>query len=310
VWIHPTDRSLSTIIGTDKQGALEVYDLGGRRLFRYLDGEMNNVDLRYNFPLGGARVDVVVASDQASDTLRIYRVDPVTRGLVDVTAGSIPVGLGIAGLCMYHSPTSGRYYVFDGDSSGTIQQWELTDAGSGKVTATKARQFTLSSVTEGCVADDVHAALFISQEDVALWRYGAEPGAGTTRTQVDAVGSRLTADIEGVAIYYRSDGSGYLVASSQGDDSYTVYQRAAPHAFVTKFRIAAGIVDGVTHTDGLDVTNAALGPAFPFGALITQDDDNNGLNQNFKLVPWERAAGGTPTTLAIDTSWDPRSIGR
>ena len=308
VWIHPTDRSLSTIIGTDKQGALEVYDLAGRRLFRYSDVAPNNVDIRYNFPLAGGRVDLVVASDQQSDALRIYRVDPATRGLVSV--GSVPVGLGIAGLCMYHSPVTGKYYVFDGDSSGTVQQWELFDAGGGAVSATNVRQFTLSSVTEGCVADDVHAALYVSQEDVALWRYGAEPGAGTSRTQVDAIGPRLTADIEGLTIYYRPDGTGYLIASSQGDDSFAVYQRTAPNTFVTKFRVAAGNVDGVTHTDGLDVTNAALGPAFPGGVLIAQDDSNDGSNQNFKLVPWERVARGTPTVLTVDITWDPRSIGR
>ena len=308
IWIHPTDRSLSTIIGTNKQGALEVYDLAGRRLFRYADGELNNVDVRYNFPLGSERVDLVVASEQASDTLRIYRVDPATRGLVSV--GSIPVGLGIAGLCLYHSPVSGDYYVFDSDSSGTVQQWRLFDAGSGAVSATEVRQFTLSSVTEGCVADDVHVALYVAEEDVALWRYGAEPDAGTARTRVDAVRSHLTPDIEGLTIYYRPDGTGYLVASSQGDDSFAVYERSAPNAFVTAFRIESGTVDGVTHTDGLDVTNAALGADFPGGVLVAQDDANDHSNQNFKLVPWERVAGGAPTVLAVDTDWDPRSIGR
>ena len=132
--------------------------------------------MRYNFPLAGGRVDLVVASDQQSDALRIYRVDPATRGLVSV--GTVPVGLGIAGLCLYHSPVTGKYYAFDGDSSGTVQQWELFDAGGGTVSATRVRQFTLSSVTEGCVADDVHAALYVAQEDVALWRYGAEPEQG------------------------------------------------------------------------------------------------------------------------------------
>ena len=54
----------------------------------------------------------------------------------------------------------------------------------------------------------------------------------------------------------------------------------------------------------------ALGAAFPGGVLIAQDDSNDGTNQNFKLVPWERVARGTPTVLAVDRNWDPRSIGR
>ena len=51
IWIHPTDPSLSTIIGTDKNGNLEVYDLSGAVLQR-IPFQTNNVDLRYNFPLG------------------------------------------------------------------------------------------------------------------------------------------------------------------------------------------------------------------------------------------------------------------
>ena len=40
IWIHPTDPSQSTIIGTDKSDdghGLVVYDLSGRELFYYPD---------------------------------------------------------------------------------------------------------------------------------------------------------------------------------------------------------------------------------------------------------------------------------
>ena len=129
-------------------------------------------------------------------------------------------------------------------------------------------------------------------------------------TQVDAIGQRLTADIEGLTIYYRPDGTGYLRVKSGRRQLRRLPTRLAPNTFVTTFRVETGTIDGVTHTDGLDVTNAALGPPFPGGVLIAQDDSNDGSNQNFKLVPWERVAVGTPTVLAVDTDWDPRSIGR
>src|SRR3970040_397431 len=37
IWIHPTDPSLSTVIGTDKlaSGGLGVYDLAGNQLYFY-----------------------------------------------------------------------------------------------------------------------------------------------------------------------------------------------------------------------------------------------------------------------------------
>ena len=309
IWLHPTDPSKSAIIGTDKLGGLAVYDLAGAQLAYYRDGMPNNVDLRYNFPLGGERVALVVTSDTSTDRLRAYRVDPDTRRLVDVAARPLEVGLGVAGLCLYVSPRSGRYYAFVGDSSGNIQQWRFFDDGNGRVDATKVRTLALGSTTEGCVADDEAGHLYVAEEDVAIWRYGAEPGAGRARTRVDAVGrgGRLTADVEGLALYYGLDGGGYLLASSQGSDTFAVYQRRGGNAFVASFTVAAGRVDGVSYTDGIDVTNAGLGAAFPAGVFIAQDNQNGERNQNFKLVPWgaiARSAG-----LLIDPDWDPRRVG-
>ena len=47
---------------------------------------------------------------------------------------------------MYVSPSTGKYYAFVGDNSGTVQQWELFDDGSGKVDATKVRTLSIGRV--------------------------------------------------------------------------------------------------------------------------------------------------------------------
>ncbi len=306
IWIHPTNPALSTVIGTDKLGGLAVYDLSGNQIAYYAGVQPNNVDLRYNFLLGGSRVTVVAVSDRATDSIRLYRVDPSSRGLTEVTARTLSTGIGVAGLCMYVSPVTGKYYVFIGDNSGTNQQWELFDNG-GRIDAKKVRTISIGSTTEGCVADDGTGALYIAEEDVAIWRYGAEPDAGSGRAQVDAVGGgHLTADIEGLAIYY--GGSGYLLASSQGSNEFAVYTRSG-NAYVGKFKVEAGQVDAVTYTDGIDVTNVNLGGAYSSGLFVAQDNTNDGGNQNFKLVPWDRIAKTFSPQLAIDTSYDPRAVG-
>jgi len=48
---------------------------------------------------------------------------------------------------------------------------------------------------------------------------------------------------------------------------------------------AARGIEGGQHTDGLDVTTTPLGPRFPEGILVVEDDHNDGHRQNFKLVP-------------------------
>jgi hypothetical protein len=126
----------------------------------------------------------------------------------------------------------------------------------------------------------------------------------------DAAGP-LVPDVEGIVLYYAAGGTGYLLASSQGSSSYVVYDRLPPHAFRGRFRIvASGGVDGTEDTDGIDVANVALGPAFPLGLFVAQDGSNvTGPtigNQNFKLVAWEDVAGAISPPLAVDTSWSPR----
>ena len=51
-------------------------------------------------------------------------------------------------------------------------------------------------------------------------------------------------------------------------------------------------VDGVSETDGLDVSSASLGAGLEAGAFVAQDGRNISPPeaQNFKLVPWAEIA--------------------
>ncbi len=312
VWIHPTDPSKSLIIGTDKQNGLFTYELSGKTVQRVTSNGMGNVDVRYRFPLGGQEVSLVAVNDRATNGIDVYRVDDNTRQLVSVGAGELKTGTVPYGFCMYRSGETGKYYAFVTMTNGEVQQWELAEvAGTGQVGTKLVRNFDVGNQIEGCVADDELGALYVGEEDVGIWKYGAEPNAGTTRTQVDKTGSggHLTADVEGLSIYYAPDGLGYLIASSQGNNSYVLYRREGNNGYVARFVIGSGNgLDGTQDTDGIDVTNAALGPAFPNGVFIAQDGVSSG-NQNFKLVPWESIARAYTPALIIDTRWDPR-LGR
>src|SRR3954452_17073822 len=63
IWVHPTNPSQSTIIGTDKHGGLAVYNLAGMQLQYVPDGDLNNVDLRPSFPLNGQFITLVTAGN-------------------------------------------------------------------------------------------------------------------------------------------------------------------------------------------------------------------------------------------------------
>ncbi|MFN8185801.1 MAG: phytase [Gaiellales bacterium] len=289
IWVYRNDPARSTVIGTDKRGGLAVYDLSGRELQYLSGGRMNNVDLRRGFRLGGRKVTLVAADDRARDVIELFRVDPATRRLVRIGGPRIEAGVDVYGLCMYRSP-AGRYYVFVTSERGEVEQWRLRRRGQA-IAAERARRFDAGSQVEGCVADDDLGHLYVAEESTGIWKYGAEPGDGRSRRLVDGTEGRghLIADVEGLAIAYEAGGTGYLLASSQGDDSFVVYRREGANAFVQRFRIGAGAgIDDVEDTDGIEVTTASLGPGFPSGLFVAQDGDNDDANQNFKLVRLER----------------------
>jgi 3-phytase len=287
IWVHPSDPAQSTVIGTDKQGGIAVYDLNGKQIQYIADGLPDNIDLRNDFMLGGQKVTLVASGSRKDNSIQLFKVNPQTRQLENVAARVIKHGIAIYGMCMYRSKT-GKTYYFGTSKSGDVEQLELFDNGNGKVDAKSVRKFKVGSVVEGCVADDELGHFYVSEEPVGIWKYSAEPDGGTNRTQVGKVGDgHLHADVEGLAIAYGPNGTGHLIASSQGNYSYVVYKREGNNEFVKKFRIGDGAIDGTEETDGIDVTTANLGGKFSKGLFVVHDgfNDKGSKNQNFKLVP-------------------------
>lgn len=302
IWVHPQDPAQSLIVGTDKRRGLLLYDLEGRQLQSLPDGRLNNVDLRAGFSLGGRDTVLVAATNRSSRTISFYRLDPQARRL-ERQWPDLPTGFQDPyGICLY-AAAGGALYVFANEAvTGHVKQWRLRGEG-GSVAAELVRQFAVGSQAEGCAADDDTGDLYVAEEDVALWKYRADPEGGSRRTLVDRVGGEhgLTADLEGVAIWRGRDGSGWVVLSNQGADNYAVYRRGGRNDFVGLFAIVAHDargVDGTSDTDGLDLASQALGPAYAEGLLVVQDGYNEpaGEHQNFKFVSWRDVAAALDLT--------------
>jgi 3-phytase len=190
---------------------------------------------------------------------------------------------------MYHSQRSGELYAFATSADGRMHQWRLFAVAGNKVDAELVRRINIGTVAEGCVVDDETGHLYVSEETVAVWRYGAEPGDGEARTAVARIedGGVLAVDLEGLAIYKTANGGGYLIVTSEGSDNYAVYDRKPPHSYRGSFWIRANAeagLDGTSQTDGIEVTPVAL-PGFPRGMMVAQDGRYD-ESQNFKYVSW------------------------
>lgn len=299
IWIHPEKPGKSRIIGTDKKGGLAVYNLKGKQLFYYPDGLMNNADLRYGFLLGGKSADILAVSNRTNNTIRLYQF-ALDGSLAAIPGAELDPEMPdeVYGLCMYKSPVTGKFFVFVNNKEGDVEQWELASSGN-TITGKIVRKLRLGSQVEGMVADDELAVLYVGEEKTGIWKFSAEPRGGLEGQLLpfssEADNENIRFDIEGLAVYKVSEETGYLIASSQGNDSYAIFSRQSPHEYLGSFRIIDGRrTDGVQETDGLDVTSSPLGRNFPAGMLVVQDGSNKTTGrpepQNFKLVSWNDIA--------------------
>lgn len=303
IWIDEEDPNRSTIIGMSKarKGGIEVFDLNGQELQFLQMGRIGGLDLRPYFPLGGQDVSLVAAINRSDNDLLFFRVDPASRMLEDITARIIRAGMSVYGCCLYHSQVNGQFYFIVTSQNGWVEQWHIFDDGSGQVDAERARSFDVGGTTEGCVADDELGWLYIAEENKGIWKYYAEPDAGLIRQKVDKTGKggHLDADVEGLALYYGNGEEGYLLASSQGNDTFAIYQRQGCNDYLGSFQITANEVlgiDGCQATDGIDLTSRSLGPAYPGGLFVAHDSRNTGgSSSNYKLVPWQAIAAAIET---------------
>ena len=225
IWINPENPEQSLVIVTLKDGGLATLDLNGEIVEEILPapfGEIryNNVDLVYDFQLGEETVDFAVASDRENDTLAIWKIDPETLQLVDVTSDNILETIfGVDdgeqtayGLATYKSPISGISYAFVTQAdSNQFAQLELVDNGSGEVGANLVRTFELpvptgepeDSQSEAIVVDQELGFVYLAMEnEVGILKFQAEPDAGDNFEVVYSVEDDiLVPDLEGLILY-------------------------------------------------------------------------------------------------------------
>lgn len=286
IWVNPEHPDRSLILGTDKRNGLLAYGLDGEERQSLEVGRVNNVDIRYGVPYQGKTADIAVATNRTRNSLSLFAIDRDRASVIPVT--EVPTDLPeIYGLCMYQSDTG--TYAIANDKDGRFHQFrlDLTDERWG---GELVREFRVDSQPEGCVADDQRQQLFVGEEDNAVWALDAEPDSNSKLSMVDSIGDHLTDDIEGLT-FYRGETRDYLVVSSQGDNTYVVYNAEAPYEFRGKFRIGINhekAIDGASETDGIAATSADLGGIWSEGMLVVQDGRNvlPAQAQNFKSVPW------------------------
>lgn len=290
IWVHPETPAESLILGTNKEEGLYVYDLAGSERQRLPVGRVNNVDVRGSL--------AVASNDEVGGLSWFGILKTPSHGQVLHLGDTLLTRVEPYGVCLGQSGDQLLTAVTYKD--GTLEIWDVEVGAGRRLPAIELfREVSFGSQLEGCVFDDQNRRLFIGEEEYGVWSLDLE-SADAAPASVDTIGAGngLVADVEGLSLYIGERDRGFLVASAQAADRFVVYQRRPPHRPLGVFSVVAnpdGSIDGVSHTDGLDISSAAMG-RFPAGVVVVQDDGNpaSGVDQNFKLVDWreiERALG-------------------
>ena len=96
------------------------------------------------------------------------------------------------GSCTYRSPRDRAFYVFVTNKDGNVEQYRLDPDSDSSIRATLVRSFGVGSTAEGCVADFDLGWLYIAEEKVGIWKYGAEPDSGSARTSSRALATTVS----------------------------------------------------------------------------------------------------------------------
>jgi 3-phytase len=310
IWVNRANPSRSLIVGTMKaaapDGGLAVFGLDGqlRQILKGAD-RPNNVDVEYDLPLGGVRTDIAVLTERLGRRLRAYAFARDGSALRDVSGDSLKTILAGApgnegapmGIGLYRRPSDGAVFAIVAPKAGPktnyLWQYRLQDEGDGRVGARFVRRFgdfSGSKEIEAVAVDDELGYVYYADEDTGIHKWLADPDrAGADRELALFATTGYLGDREGIGIYQKPDGTGFIVSADQrpGESVFHVYRREGepgrPHDHTQELATFTG---GADATDGADVTSAALGREFPGGLLVAM----NSGPRNFLIYRWSDVA--------------------
>ena len=301
LWVNAGTPAQSLLLVSDSVVGLVAFRLDGVEHDAVLsDGQAFGVDVRDGFALPGATTPLIVVANGSLPGLTAYIVDPISQRLRRVDTGNLRVtGSSPRAVTLYRSGSSGTLYAFMANATGTMQQIELRAGTDGGVEGVPVRSFEVGGTIAGAVADDQQGFLFVAQQNTGIWRYSAEPTAGNARVSVADTTAPLTAPLGGLALYPLPNGTGYLLAASEGSNQVVLFNRQPPHAAVGSFFVVQdGGIDAVNAPSTVEATSRSLGPGFPSGLVAVHDEINDPM-QNDKIIPWPAVATAFSPALLV-----------
>ena len=292
-WYNSENPEQSVIYGTNKKGGLCAYNLSGKELKYYPLGKVNNVDVIQNIKSSDQSVDLLTCTNRSSQTTMLFLIEegvliPLKNN--EIKSDSLVLD-DIYGVCFGESQNASLPYLFVNAKNGKLQQFSIAVKDSSFL-VNELRTVQFKSQTEGMVADNEDQVLYVGVEDGGIYKLNMNLEVPDTLELLKAStmesNPSIRFDLEGITLLKKGNKK-LLIASSQGNFSYAVFDLNQEEKYLGSFKIAsANHIDGVEETDGIDILMKPLGDQFPEGIFVAQDgfnyDNDSLVPQNFKII--------------------------
>ena len=268
-WIDEQNPARSVVFASDKKGGQIIsYDLDGNVLQVVKVGKPGNIDIRQSVTLNGQTMDLVVWNQREPDfRIRVCRFDAKSRKIDFIDADGIPTEPNYGGTLYHNKQTQRIYFLATSKGPSEVSQYELATDDKGLVSGKKVRGWSFQ-LCECAVADEHEGVFYLAVEDEGIWKLPADPKDPQQPVQILKVGEHgLVPDLEGLALTDGHDGKRWLIVSSQGSNTFRVFETQPLYRFVGAFA-----VKGAVASDGIDLCSRSLGPQFPHGVFGCHTD--------------------------------------
>lgn len=195
---------------------------------------------------------------------------PVDNGGIPVFEGdSLRLPMGIA----LYTDRNGDIYSIVSRKAGPLNnflwQYKLTDLGNGTVGGEFVRKFGKYSgkkEIESIAVDNESGFVYYSDEGVGIRKYFASPDGPDNELAV-FTSKECKSDIEGISIYKKKNGKGYILVSDQQASRFHIFPGEGIKGNPNEHPLLKTIQTATLESDGSDVTSISL-PNFPKGIFV------------------------------------------
>ncbi len=224
-WINSANKANSLLFTTLEGEGLAVYNPTGEQLERIEDREVTGADVRYGIKTAnGELVDLLALALPDDNSFGFYSIG-YEDGAVLQEIGTLTTDYSAEGVCLHKNPTNGELLLTGVTEDGIALQYKLKyQDGEIKSVLTDevgapiaVRELAVGGELSACIVDDETATLYVAEQDVGIWAYGADPEDINSRRMVDSIEPLGNLqEIEALDLLYMPDGQGYLVVGDEG----------------------------------------------------------------------------------------------